>query len=65
MTSLIKVLCWADLSRSAQFRLSHLLRSDAVIIDEIGYTPIKRSEVNLFFSFVLVSIAPEASPSHS
>jgi DNA replication protein DnaC len=52
MTSLIKVLSRADLSRSAQFRLSRLQRSDLVIIDEIGYTPIERAEANLFFTFV-------------
>jgi DNA replication protein DnaC len=52
MTSLIKVLSRADLSRSAQFRLSRLQKSDLVIIDEIGYTPIERTEANLFFTFV-------------
>lgn len=52
MTGLIKVLTRADLSRAAQFRLSRLSKSDLVIIDEIGYTPIERNEANLFFSFV-------------
>ena len=52
MTSLIKVLSRADLSRAAQFRLSRLSRSALVIIDEIGYTPIERNEANLFFTFV-------------
>jgi DNA replication protein DnaC len=52
MTSLIKVLSRADLSRSAQFRLSRLQKSDLVIIDEIGYTPIERTAANLFFTFV-------------
>jgi DNA replication protein DnaC len=52
MTSLIRVLSRADLARSAQFRLARLQKSDLVIIDEIGYTPIARSEANLFFTFV-------------
>lgn len=52
MTSLIRILSRADLSRSAQFRLSRLQKSDLVIIDEIGYTPIERNEANLFFTFV-------------
>jgi len=52
MTGLIKILSRADLSRSAQFRLSRLQKSDLVIIDEIGYTPIERTEANLFFTFV-------------
>ena len=52
MTGLIRILSRADVSRSAQFRLSRLEKSDLVIIDEIGYTPIERTEANLFFTFV-------------
>jgi DNA replication protein DnaC len=52
MTGLMKVLTRAELSRAAQFRLSRLSKSDLVIIDEIGYTPITRAEANLFFTFV-------------
>lgn len=52
MTNLMKILSRADVSRSAQFRLSRLSKSDLVIIDEIGYTPIERNEANLFFTFV-------------
>jgi DNA replication protein DnaC len=52
MTGLVKVLARADASRAAQFRLSRLSKSDLVIIDEIGYTPIERAEANLFFTFV-------------
>ena len=52
MTGLVKVLSRADVSRAAQFRLSRLSKSDLVIIDEIGYTPIERAEANLFFTFV-------------
>lgn len=52
MTGLMKLLAHAEVSRSAQFRLSRLTKSDLVIIDEIGYTPISRQEANLFFTFV-------------
>lgn len=52
MTNLMRILSRADISRSAQFRLSRLSKSDLVIIDEIGYTPIERNEANLFFTFV-------------
>ena len=52
MTSLVKILARANISRAAQFRLSRLSKSDLVIIDEIGYTPIERSEANSFFTFV-------------
>jgi DNA replication protein DnaC len=31
---------------------SGILKSDLVIIDEIGYTPIGRKEANLFFNLV-------------
>jgi len=52
MTTLVKILSRSDISRAAQFRLSRLSKSDLVIIDEIGYTPIERTEANLFFTFV-------------
>lgn len=52
MTGLMQVLTRAEVSRSAQFRLSRLTKSNLVIIDEIGYTPISRQEANLFFTFV-------------
>lgn len=52
MTSLMQVLSRSEISRSAQFRLSRLTKSNLVIIDEIGYTPISRQEANLFFTFV-------------
>jgi len=52
MTNLMKILVRADVSRGAQFRLSRLMKSALVIIDEIGYTPIERKEAHLFFTFL-------------
>jgi DNA replication protein DnaC len=52
MTSLIRLLKTADIQRTSAFRLNRLLRSDLVIIDEIGYTPIEKKEANLFFNLV-------------
>lgn len=52
MTSLVKILSRADVSRGARFRLSRLTKSNLVIIDEIDYTPIERGEANLFFTFI-------------
>lgn len=52
MTNLMKLLSRANVSRSTQFRLSRLSKSDLVIIDEIGYTPIERNEANLFLTFI-------------
>ena len=34
------------------FRLNRLLKSDLVIIDEIGYSPIEKREANLFFNLI-------------
>jgi DNA replication protein DnaC len=52
MTTLIKLLKTADIQRSSAFRLSRMMKSDLLIIDEIGYTPIEKKEANLFFSLV-------------
>lgn len=52
MTSLVKLLKTSEIQRSAAFRLNRILKSDLVIIDEIGYSPIERKEANLFFNLV-------------
>ncbi len=52
VTNLIKLLKTAEIQRKAQFRINRLMKSDLVIIDEIGYTPIERKEANLFFNLV-------------
>jgi DNA replication protein DnaC len=52
ITNLIKVLKTAEVQRTAGFRLKHILRSQALIIDEIGYTPIEKREANLFFNLI-------------
>lgn len=50
--NLIKLLKTQEIQRSAGFRVNRILRSDLLIIDEIGYTPIDRKEANLFFNLV-------------
>jgi len=40
----------ADIQRKAGFRVNRILKSDLIIIDEIGYTPIERKEANLFLT---------------
>jgi len=52
VTSLVKLLKTADIQRSAGFRMKRILKSDLIIIDEIGYTPIERKEANLFFNLI-------------
>jgi len=50
--SLIKLLKSVEIQRKARFRINRLLKSDLVVIDEIGYTPIERKEANLFFNLI-------------
>jgi len=41
-----------EIQRTSGFRINRILKSDLVIIDEIGYTPIERKESNLFFNLI-------------
>ena len=52
MESIIEVLDKAEMDRKAGFRLRYLKRAQLVIVDEIGYTPINKTQANKFFSFV-------------
>jgi len=52
ITNLIKILKTAEVQRTAGFRLKRILSSQALIIDEIGYTPIEKREANLFFNLI-------------
>jgi DNA replication protein DnaC len=52
MTSLIKLLKTSEIQRISAFRLNRILKSDLVIIDEIGYSPIEKKEANLFFNLI-------------
>lgn len=52
VSNLIKLLKTAEIQRSAGFRMNRILKSDLIIIDEIGYTPIERKEANLFFNLI-------------
>jgi len=52
MTNLVKILDNAETERTAGFRLKNLKKAQLLIIDEIGYTPISRSQANRFFTFI-------------
>lgn len=52
MASLIKILDSAGTERAAGFRLRNLRKAQLLIIDEIGYTPITRSQANRFFTLI-------------
>jgi DNA replication protein DnaC len=52
ITSLIKLLKTMEVQRSSTFRINRIIKSNVLIIDEIGYTPIDRKEANLFFTLI-------------
>lgn len=52
ITNLIKILKTSEVQRAAAFRLRRILKSQVIIIDEIGYTPIEKREANLFFNLI-------------
>lgn len=52
MINLVKILDTAETERTAGFRLKNLKKAQLIIIDEIGYTPISRSQANRFFTFI-------------
>lgn len=52
MVNLVKILDNAETERTAGFRLKNLKKAQLIIIDEIGYTPITRSQANRFFTFI-------------
>ena len=52
MVNLIKIMDTAETERSAGFRLKNIKKAQMIIIDEIGYTPISRSQANSFFTLI-------------
>ncbi|MDR1184063.1 MAG: IS21-like element helper ATPase IstB [Coriobacteriales bacterium] len=52
MDDLVGILDSAETERNAGFRLRYIRRCQLCIIDEIGYTPISRTQANRFFNFI-------------
>ncbi len=52
VNNLIKLLKTSEIQRASGFRVKKVMKSELVIIDEIGYTPIERKEANLFFNLI-------------
>lgn len=52
VTNLMKILKLSAIQRTAEFRIKKIMKSNVLIIDEIGYTPIDRKEANLFFNLI-------------
>tara|TARA_B100000315_G_scaffold259428_1_gene315455 strand:- start:106 stop:855 length:750 start_codon:yes stop_codon:yes gene_type:complete len=52
VTNLMKLLKTAGIQRTSDFRIRKIMKSNMLIIDEIGYTPIEKREANLFFNLI-------------
>jgi DNA replication protein DnaC len=52
VTNLMKLLKLSEIQRTAEFRIKRMLKSNLIVIDEIGYTPIDKKEANLFFNLI-------------
>ena len=52
ITNLIKLLKTAEIQKTSEYRIKRIMKSSAIIIDEIGYTPIEKREANLFFNLI-------------
>jgi DNA replication protein DnaC len=51
-SNLMKLLKTVNIQRTSDFRIRRIIKSNLLIIDEIGYTPIERKEANLFFNLI-------------
>lgn len=60
IVNLFKLLKTAEIQKTSEYRLRRMMKSNVVIIDEIGYTPIEKREANLFFN-VLSELYEKAS----
>lgn len=52
MTSLVQTLRTAEISRRSKTKLNRIYHASLVVIDEVGYLPIERTDANLFFQLV-------------
>lgn len=52
MTSLMQSLRTAEISKRSKTKLNRIYHASLVVIDEVGYLPIERTDANLFFQLV-------------
>jgi DNA replication protein DnaC len=52
LEGLVRILKTADISKSSKNRLTQLRRASLVIIDEMGFMPVSKTEAHLLFSFI-------------
>ena len=51
-SNLMRLLKTAEIQKISEYRIRRIMKSNLVIIDEIGYTPIEKKEANLFFNMI-------------
>jgi DNA replication protein DnaC len=52
LENLIRLLKTAEISRTNKARLTQIRRASLVIIDEVGFMPVSKTEAHMFFSFI-------------
>jgi DNA replication protein DnaC len=52
LDGLVRLLKTAEISKPSKTRLQQMRRSSLVIIDEIGFMPVNKTEAHLLFSFI-------------
>jgi DNA replication protein DnaC len=52
LDDLIRVLKTAEISKTNKARLAQLRRASLVIVDEVGFTPVSKTEAHMLFSFI-------------
>ena len=52
LDELIRLLKTAEISKTNKARLTQLRRASLVIVDEVGFTPVSKTEAHLLFSFI-------------
>jgi DNA replication protein DnaC len=52
LESLIRLLKTADISASSKNKLTSIHRASLVILDEMGFMPVSKTEANILFSFI-------------
>jgi len=52
MTMLVQMLRTEEISRNSKTKLNRIRRAHLVVIDEVGYLPIERTDANLFFQLI-------------
>lgn len=52
MSNLVQVLRTQEISRRSKTKINRIYKSSLVVIDEVGYLPIERTDANLFFQLI-------------